>query len=362
MKIGIMTFHAALNSGAVLQAYALQTYLKKQGHDVEFINFQEKKKYTIRDFVAKKISKVWYKWMDRLNGYRFRKRGDFGNIIDRGQTLYKTLDELKSNPPVYDVYIAGSDQIWNVPSNHIIKPAYYLAFGSDHVKRIAYAASMGQCKVPPFLDTKIARLLQKFDAISLRETKAVNYVQSILGEAHKIYHTPDPTLLIDASDYEKLLKPQRQHKEPYIASYMLAELGDEQKQTIKFIQHEKGLQIINLRNPDTCIRLSHARNRIVTPTEWLSYMYHAEFTICCSFHAVVFSLIFHKPFIVVTPHTNERISSLLAPMDLTNRIVRQYNKNSIQQILATNIEWHRIDQMIGIERSKGTQFLKDNLT
>lgn len=361
MKIGILTFHAALNSGAVLQAYALQTYLSRQGYDVEVINYRRKKRFDFKAYIAKSPRRVWGKWKDRWNGIRYELRGDFGKILQRGEKVYWSLEELQNDPPAYDVYIAGSDQIWNVYSESNINPVYFLQFGTDDIKRIAYAASMGQVRVPDSLRSTIKNLLQKFDVISLREKKAADFVQSLFGTEREIFQAPDPTLLLSAVDYVPLLETRVTAKKPYIASYMLAELGGEQKQSVQYVHKAKGLKILNLRNPDTCIRLEDAENIIVTPTEWLSYMYHAEFTICCSFHAVVFSLIFHKSFVVITPRDNERIESLLRPLNLMGRVFKEFDLVKLRQALGEHIIWTEVDELIHAERTKGAEFLSKSL-
>ena len=361
MKIGIITFHAALNNGAVLQAYALQTFLRNMGHEVEFINYRGKRKYTIRDYVAKKPIRLLYKLLDRFNAYRFEKFKNFGSILNRGNIEYTNLADLQNAPPLYDVYIAGSDQIWNLGASYTLNKVYFLDFGTKKIKKIAYAASMGQCNVPEYLNQTIFNLLLNFSFISLREFKAYTYVQTLFGDSKKIYQVPDPTFLITKFDYQKLLDLSVKIKKPYIASYILAEFGKEQKLAINYIKKIKKHSIVNLRNPDTCVRLHGATNIIVSPSEWLNYIFNSEFNICCSFHAVVFSLIFHKPFIVVTPYENERINSLLSLMNLKSRIVIKFDELLINQILNDVIDWNFIDIIIKEERKNGTQFLHESL-
>ena len=126
--------------------------------------------------------------------------------------------------------------------------------------------------------------------------------------------------------------------------------------------------LINLRNPDTCIRLPNAKNKIVTPYEWLSYIKQAEFVICGSFHAVVFSLLFHKPFIVLQPSYiekaggNQRIYSLLNPLKLTDRCFSEFNYNAINSLLSTNINWQDVDKELKLQKEKSKHFLLEILT
>lgn len=363
MKIGIMTTHTALNCGAVLQAFALQTSLEKLGHEVEFINFRKPKKKKIRQFIGKGIRKSWYKWENIFEVWKHEKNNSFGSILKRGNTIYRTLHELQKNPPKYDIYIAGSDQIWNIGSSATsIDRHYYLDFGALNTKRIAFAASLGQCIIPEIFEYEIKSLLLKFDAISVRESNGVEFIRSLLGDKKEVHHISDPTIMLQANDYLNITSIKKNKKtKSYIASYILHEFQDEQLNIVDYIKNKVNLEIINLRNPDTCIHLPNAKNKVVTPYQWLSYINGAEFIICCSFHAVVFSLIFHKPFIVITPVNNQRIISILSKIGLTERIFSLFENGKIDHLLETQIDWLKVDQMIDFEKNRSLTFLQNSL-
>lgn len=364
MKIGILTTHSALNCGAILQAFALQTCLERMGHEVEFINLNGKEKKTIRDYIGKSILKTWYKWENLFQAWKFQKNGTFGSILKKGEPTYYSLNQLQNNPPKYDVYIAGSDQIWNIGASATsINRHFYLDFGSPHTKRIAFAASLGQCIVPSSFENEIRSLLLKFDAISVREANGVEFIRSLLGDKKEVQHISDPTVLLRASDYIKIAATNKIGiSSSYIASYILAQFNEEQFQIVDYIKTKINAEIINLRNPDTCIRLANANNKVVTPPQWLNYIYNAKFVICCSFHAVVFSLIFHKPFVVITPYENQRIISLLNPLGLTERILSSFDKDHTEYVLEKQINWTIVDQMIEIEKKKSILFLQNSLS
>src|SRR5690554_6839449 len=303
MNIGIMSFHTALNSGAVLQAYALQTQLERMGHQVEFINFKRKRKRKINHFIGKNIQKTYWKWEDLISAFWHKNKGDFNYVLNIGSDVYYSIEELQKNPPAYEVYITGSDQVWNVGSNKILSKQYYLSFGDATIKRIAFAASFGQCDVLPFLEEEIRNEVLKLDAVSVREKNGVDFLQNLMKEEKEVHHINDPTFLLSKEDYLKIAdKTILKKKKKHIASYILTTYTQDQLNIIDYIKKTKQKKIINLRNPDTCIRLSKAKNKIVNPYQWLSYMMNAELIICNSFHAVVFSLIFKKEFIVITPY------------------------------------------------------------
>jgi polysaccharide pyruvyl transferase WcaK-like protein len=365
MKIGIITFHNALNAGAVLQAYALQVLLTQQGHNVEFINYNPIKKYTFRNYVAKSPVVMFNKWRNIYNGKKYTKYGNFNKVLNLSSIRYLSYEELKESNLDYDIYIAGSDQIWNFYTS--LSPVYMLDFVPNGKKKIAYAASMGQCRIDLSLYDDFRNKLMSFDAISLREKNGVDFVNALLKGEKIAYQTLDPTLMIDAKYYDKIIDKENFGDKHYICTYILAELDKENAEIIKSIKSSLKLDIINLRNPDTCIWLSHAHNKIVTPYQWLYFIKHSDFVICSSFHAVVFSLIFHKPFIALVPPNckdkggNMRINTLLKNMGLFNRIVEYFDQKRTQEILKESINWDDVDMKIRQLRNLSIEFLNNNL-
>ena len=365
MKIGIITFHNALNAGAILQAYALQTFLTQLGHKVEFIDYAPIRKYSYRNYIAKSPIVMFNKWRNIYNGKKYMSYGDFNKVLTLSSHTYRSYGDLKICPPDYDVYIAGSDQIWNFYAS--LSPVYMLDFVPFGKKKIAYAASMGQCRLDESLYEVFKKRLLSFDAISLREKNGVEFVNALLKGEKLVYQTLDPTLLIDSKAYDKIIDDGKIKIKNYICTYILAELDKENFEIIRAIKSLLGLDIINLRNPDTCIWLSQAQNTIVTPYKWLYYIKNSDFVICSSFHAVVFSLIFHKPFIALVPPRdknkggNMRINTLLEDMGLLNRIIDHFDLKQIQNILKESINWGNIETKILQLRDLSIEFLANNL-
>jgi polysaccharide pyruvyl transferase WcaK-like protein len=361
MKIGIITTHYSLNSGAVLQAYASQLFLTSLGHEVEFINYKGRgQKRTIKAYVSKSLINTLYKWQDMYNGYKYSKDGEFNKVLNIGAIQYQCLEDLQKNPPKCDLYYAGSDQIWTVGSRKQVTRHYYLDFGGDAVKRISYAASLGQGIVPEEMRGEIKELLNKFDHISVRETSGVEVIQSIVGESKKVHHVVDPTLLLKSEDYDRIVEDVDLDGK-FMVCYSLATYEDEQNKILNYIKGKTGLPIKNLRNPDTCIRVKKSENIIVTPYQWLAYIKKSEFVICTSFHAVVFSLIYHKPFVVISPYVNQRIMSLLGLVNMEERFIETYDKNKIDNLLSNTIDWAFVDDKLTENRQSSEDYLKNAL-
>lgn len=365
MKIGIVTFHNALNAGAVLQAYALQTLLTQLGHDVEFINYKPIRKYGFRDFLAKSPVVIFNKWRNIYNGKRYSKLDKFNKILNLSHRVYYTYQDLKKYPMDYDIYIAGSDQIWNFYKS--VSPVYMLDFVPENKKKISYSASMGQCRIDESLYSTFREKLMKFSAISIREKNGVDFVNKLLNGEKLAIQTLDPTLLIGSHYYDNIMDSHKIKTNPYICTYILTDLDKQNADIISYIKEQLKLNIINLRNPDTCIWMSHAKNKIVTPNQWLYYIKNSDFIICSSFHAVVFSLIFHKPFIALVPPNcknkggNMRINTLLESTELLDRIISDFNKERIYHVMNSPIDWHKIDEKIIKMREASIEFLKSNL-
>lgn len=365
MKVGIITFHNALNAGAILQAYALQTILTSWGHQVEFINYKPIKKYNIKSYISKSPILIFNKWRNIYNGKRYAKRGDFNKVLTLSPQTYLSYKDLTDYPMDYDAYIAGSDQIWNFYTT--LSPVYMLDFVPANKKKIAYAASMGQCQYDKSLYESFRSRLMGFDAISLREQSGVDFVKKLLNGEKDVYLTLDPTLLITTNDYDRISQNVKSNVQHYIFSYILADLDKENAEIIDYIKKQLDLNIINVRNPDTCIWLKHAQNIISTPYQWLNYIKNSEFVICSSFHAVVFSLIYHKPFIALVPPNskdkggNMRINSLLTKVGIPHRIICHYNERKIKAIIDEQIDWEKVNNSINQLRDSSIAFLKNSL-
>lgn len=363
MRIGISTRHDALNAGAILQAYALQTCLEEMGHQVEFIDAEIPHKFNWKNYVSKSPKKMIFKWIDNFNGWRYRKNKYWNTCLHKSSLHYKTYKELENNPPIYDIYIVGSDQVWNFSSK--LSPLYLLQFVPHNKKRIAYAASMGQCNIPKHLYGPLKLALSNFHAISLREDSGVTFVNKLLN-TESACKTIDPTLLIERKYFCKICKSPKISND-FVVSYILSSLNKQICISIVEYCRHIGLPIINLRNPTTCLRLPHAKNKIVTPYQWLGYMSKAKIVISCSFHATVFALIFHKPFVVILPGElkkqggNARINSLLEPLGLTNHILYDITPDKLKNILNKEIDWSNIDTKIKELRKYSIQFLKSSI-
>ena len=223
MRIGIITYHWAFNYGAVLQAYALQTYLEKLGHKVEFINYipKNQKVSILRKFIGRNIESTKLKLKTLRRELIFKP---FVKKLHIGEIKYQSYQELLKTPPNYDVYITGSDQVWNnklvcsINEDNAISYPYYLDFGDESIIRVAYAPSFGSSEISSDLKINIKKCLSRFNSISVREKSGVEIVKSLGYSDAKLM--PDPTFLLSKDEYLNIKTSNVQNKEAYVYSYI----------------------------------------------------------------------------------------------------------------------------------------------
>lgn len=367
MKIGIMTFHAAPNHGAVLQAFALQTQLLKMEHEPYFINYQH----------GNQLDKGVLGWIGRTPGNTFEKFDNqfkarpFVSFRERhihiGLESYFDHSQLVNNPPEADVYVCGSDQVWN--SNLFSKEkdehAFWLNFGGNNVRRIAYAASFGVKEINDTLCGKYAKLARRFDAIGVREKDAVKLLEK-LGRKDGVW-VPDPTLLLDPDEYLQIEPKHQQLKRSYLFSYQLKtrrSLLSSSAQINAAVCSTLGLDLYESYSTSFLYNILH--RRYLNPGQWLNKLHNSNFIVTNSFHGTVFGLLFKRPFITIlrkggSSGMNSRIESLLEMAGLQHRAVTDFDRRSIEELCREEIDWSQADAKIQGFREIGQQFLSDAL-
>ena len=336
-RIGIVTLPLHTNYGGILQTYALQEVLKRMGYECgtfEHVYYPEISVLkTVKYFFLKSVKRyLLFQHVDTLFPHRKAKEMFMEKYNYKQQKVRLFVNsnikvlEIKCFQKIhstYDILIVGSDQVW--------RPAYfgediihhaYLSFAKDwNVRRIAYAASFGtaEWEYTPEQTKECRRLLQRFDAVSVREASAISMVKDHFGV--DAIHVLDPTMLLSRDDYEQLvINANVKQNEGDLFCYVL----DEKEEVTTFI-HQVATQIhltpFSVGIPDNS---NDASEQVQPPVEqWLRGFMDARLVITDSFHACVFSIIFHKPFIVMgnKERGNARFDSLLSLFGLQNRLV-----------------------------------------
>lgn len=340
MLIKTITCHDVYNHGASLQAFALLTYLESVGHVVEIIDY--KPDYLSRHYQLwnvdnsvydKPIIKQLYlvaKLPVRLLALKRKRLFDIftKKYLKLTTKRYHSSEELKRNPPQADVYIAGSDQIWNTLFQTGRDDVFYLDFAPSSAKRISYAASFATEDVADEYRPFIRKMLQNFDAVSIRERCSLPLLAS-LGRTDGVA-VCDPVFLLTREQWENML-PNQQIHEKYLLVYD-TEFSPKVKEIAKRIAKEKNLKIYNV----SASRIGYADKDMwaSSPMDFVQLIRDASYVVSNSFHASAFSIIFERDFCVInrSEGINERMKSLLSNFELEERLVAAYSEKILNPI------------------------------
>lgn len=370
MKIAILTLPLITNYGGILQAYALQAVLKRMGHEV----WTEKRKEKplrlmgrIKMFIKRilgPIRKIYYA-TGKQDGIIFRYTDSFiYKYIATTEVRDFNIKEV-SKKNKFDAYIVGSDQVWR-PGYSSYLPNYFLDFVTgEKVKRIAYAASFGtsKWKFSPEQTKQCSMLLKEFDAVSVREDSGVELCNKYLGM--RAVHLLDPTMLLKKEDYIRLVElEQTSAFENKLMTYILDQ-SEEKQQILQRISTalnlnsivvlpEKNFWQVGTKGIDKCI--------FPPVTNWLRGFMDANYVVTDSFHGVVFSIIFNKPFIAILNEDRgeARFVSLLKMFDLEERLV--YSLNDVtDELINSIIDFGSVNRIWEKEREKAMVFFNTAL-
>ncbi len=355
MKIGILTFHCAHNYGAVLQCYALQETLKQMGHDVEVIDYRPEyllapyRRFDVHRFISRNPLKMAKKCVTEivLANKRIIRYDSFNRFITKELRLSEKT-EGKSIPQKYDVYVMGSDQIWNPKITNGFDPVYFGDFGfpKDNKKYVAYAASMGATSLEDDAKAFYMKALKSFDSVSVREIQLAALLQPLTDK--KVEIVLDPTLLVDRNLWSGITKTHR-IKEKYVLVYQVR--YDSNTLRIAYdIAKEIGAVVVEITaffNP----RLKKNRLQCASPEEFIGWIGNASCVVTTSFHGTAFSVIFNKPFycIALGDNGDSRSASLLKNIGLEDRMI---NKNDSPGFSGINYDHPNAKLSLLKEKSK----------
>lgn len=349
MKVGIVTQPLAGNYGGILQNWALQQVLKDLGHEPVTIDVGVK--YPFWRYLLGYGNSLLHNafGVNRPFPHQPYKGKSIpqltGEFISRNITMTKPV--IGYTPQLIEKYkfealVVGSDQVWRPCYNSSIENMFLkFASGCTLRRRISYAASFG-VDTWEFSTGETAccsELVKKFDAVSVRESSAVRMCKDYLGI--QAVHVLDPTMLLSLDRYIKLSDPIKCEKKSYMAVYCL-------DLSIPFLEKVKEMAFrLNLApkffSVDSQLSLS--------VPQWLAMFRDASFVLTDSFHGIVFSVLFNKPFITLRNEKrgNARIDSLLLSLGLNNNCDDHF-------------DWTKINDKLFAFREKSLCFLKESLS
>lgn len=374
MKIGIITLPLNVNYGGILQAYAVQNILKKDGHEVVTIDRESKemlspvikffsfwKRFILRyifrkDVVVRAYANKKERAKLALNTDRFISE-NINRIYLNSANEYRELDKQG-----FDAYVVGSDQVWRPKYSPKISD-HFLGFLAADSKalRIAYAVSFGvddwEYTVEETAECKT--LAHKFDIVAVREKSGIQLCTDYLNVGAS--HVLDPTMLVDKEDYCKLVErdnlPENKGK---ILTYILDRdehvntlihrvekiLGEESFSTMP----KSTFKDVGSKNISSCI--------YPPVTNWIKGFIDADFVLTDSFHGTVFSILFNKNFFTVgnTNRGMSRFRSLLKLFDLENRLLTEKDELT-EDRLKEKIDFEKVNKILDAAKKDSLAFL-----
>lgn len=354
-KVGILTFHNALNYGAVLQTYALQQTISQLPAKVEIIDYrcpQIEKQYRSILGAGKKIDRIKHGLMYFQYCQRNRIFAHFCNHrLKLSKQYFISQKELLKVNSQYDFFVVGSDQVWNAFITGLDE-TYLLNFVDNNRKKISYAASFGFPELPDEWKPRYKLLLESFYGLSVREQQGADILGNLTGRDAHVHI--DPVLLMKADEWKRIAAPIKEQN--YIFVYLMAKT----ETILKFIEelaNQTGYKVIwfgpGLRRP---IRAKYIRTG--SPEEFLGYLLNASYVVTNSFHGTAFSILFHKAFFIeLLPrqhNSNSRLEQILNLFHLSDRLILDKTKINIQG----HIDYAEVEKILDKEREKSIHYLK----
>lgn len=331
MKIGILTFHRAINYGALLQTYAMKTFLESSGHDVEVIDYWPEghdNAYRIfnvslfdRLSITKKIKYVAVFLLRFQKSFIRKKRSEdlVRKLFSLNETpRYSCPEDLKDVD--CDCIIYGSDQIWwnsTIPGYEGFDSVYWGSYVSAKIKKISYAASMGVISLSETEKRKIRGWLEEFSSLSVRE-EGLRQVLSEITEK-EIVVTSDPVFLLSRQKWASMFKPIKT-PDRYVLLFNLMNSKECELAAVARAK-ESGCEVLEV---TASVDPSKRGRHVIQTADAFEFLYliaNAEFVVTSSFHCTAFSVIFQKDFLSLGMGRNSgRVSSLLTKLDLVDRM------------------------------------------
>lgn len=384
MKIGILTLPLHTNYGGILQAYALQVVLKRLGHEVKVINRDRTpERYSLYDNLRQNIIQFF---THTIRGKRYVFK-DFNRIESESSKIFyfktqntrvfiekyiDTIDVRSYSKDIkkysFDAIIVGSDQIWSQTHGGCIDGSVvnaFLPFLSDKILRFSYAASFGKDSWDyNLLRTWYARkAIKKFKCVSVREQSGIELCKKNL-HIQAVQHV-DPTMLLTKADYLSLVQNGScKNSSRKLLVYFLDETNVKMD-LVDFLENKLSLtrNIVNSKAEDLNEKQLSLLDCVQPPVEnWLAGFRDSDFVVTDSFHACVFSILFHKPFFVIGNKARgmARFTSLLGQFGLSDRLINSFHDIE-SDCLSYDVDYNSVDDLLRIERDRSLSYLQNCL-
>lgn len=346
-KIGIVTItNDGYNFGNRLQNYALQSVLERMGFHVETLNRPIREDQRSMLYTAKIFARFfipYHRTIGRIKAWNFffwnRRYIKWSNKVATDESLPTLANQ-------YDFLVAGSDQIWNPEFSWGKDPYMFLQFARPE-QRVAYAPSIGLETIENQERLMYKERWSHWRALSSRETKGAEIIADVTGE--NVPTLIDPTLLLTQDDWRKMTHGIRTPRK-YIFVYMLGDIICEYKEYLDKIAKETDCELVDV--------MYDKRFAGCNPSEFVALIQHAERVVADSYHAMVFAMLFHRPFTFI-----DRVG---CGMNMNSRVQTLIDKFGIpvehlNAITEFDINSDEYEKRLQLEREKAMTYLKKAL-
>lgn len=350
----VITLHQVDNYGTQLQALATQEKLREYFDDVVFIDYRRPDTYglgLLGSFAkgsparAAAIAPTLLRWRSVFGGFRRR----YLNLTER---VYLRDADFEGFEDIADVYVAGSDQVWNAGWNRGVIPAFYLDFAPEDKPRFAYASSFGRSSIDEAEVEATRAYIERFEAITVREQSGVTILREQYGYGN-VDRIVDPTLAMPSS-FWRAYEPACPVRGDYILIYNLNR-SDEFDRYAERLSQRTGLPLYRFcTRYDQMLRCGKSL-AIPDVLEFVSLVDHASLVLTDSFHATAFSInMGTEPACIYPDAYSGRISEFLELVGSEQRHVRDMDD---LDVVDRHVDFEAVEGILERERRRADDFV-----
>ena len=354
LRVGILTMHRVYNCGSYLQAYALQQVIETMGCDCEIIDYLYPNALHGQNFnyypitFRNSVQHIWHnifhgRWeLVQKQVHEMRWAMMLNKKLRLSKKSYTTADELVTNPPEYDVYVLGSDQVLNERFTRNDQ-TFLMGFAPEGKKCISYASSAPKVQFSKNYTEQIMALVSRYSAISTRERESAKVIGEMLNR--EVDSHVDPVFLLSKDEWEKKLR-FTQKNGGYVLYYVLNYMGDIEQEAIDMLMKD----IADGRRVYTNMPLYEQKGeqlKEMFPSEFVNTIANAEYVVTDSFHSTAIALLFHVPVMPIVANSEQdmRIN------DMVTRVGEQDARGFVRSV----------ESKIEEEREKAIRYLRKNI-
>lgn len=372
MKVGLLTLHKIYNAGSILQAYATQVLLDRVGASTEIIDYKYPNKTHSRGestwsrFKRDGLSRANAMLKRTLPGrpdmqYRDRYREARDSWYRTSELEYESRVELLCQPPTYEAYVVGSDQVWH-PRTAGRDSTFLLDFAENLGTRFSYASSFGSPYLPTENHAIYRSSLADFDAISVREESGVEIVRLLTGRTAEL--VLDPTLMVASKDWKREARSAGL-EEPYILCYGSNPGNNYMERLATHLGRQTGYRVCRVHGNFFNYFDRNIEHRLdIGPREWLDCVANASLVIGQSFHATAFAVHFGRPFVSLLtgrPGRDSRQLEFLSLLGLEDHALTSGDPLPDIDMLPLDVPEERVQGILRSERARSESFLRQCL-